>query len=57
MIHFIKELYLTPSKEISLNESVYMIVDILEKIKEPMTSVFSNNYIEKLKALNYRLFR
>ena len=54
---FIKTLYSMPVKEMNLNESVHTIVDIFDKIKEPMNNVFSNNYIEKLKALNYRLFR
>ena len=54
---FLNELYSKPAKEISLNESAFVAVEILDKIKEPMCSVFSDNYISRLHALNYRLFR
>jgi len=54
---FINELYSKPAKEISLNESAFVAVEILDKINEPMPSVFSDEYISRLKALNYRLFR
>ena len=54
---FKKELFSKPSKEISLNESAFIAVEILHKIKEPMINVFTNNYISRLKSLNYKLFR
>ena len=54
---FLEELYSKPAKEISLNESAFIVVEILDKIKEPMYSVFSANYISRLESLNYKLFR
>jgi hypothetical protein len=54
---FLEELYSKPAKEISLNESAFIAVEILDKIKEPMYSVFSSNYISRLESLNYKLFR
>ena len=54
---FITALYAMSAKEISLNESAFIAIEILDKIKEPMYSVFSDYYVEKLSALNYRLFR
>ena len=54
---FINALYSRPIKAISLNESAYIVVEILDKIKEPLPSVFSDYYVETLSALNYRLFR
>jgi hypothetical protein len=54
---FINALYDMPSKETSISESAYITIDILNKIKEPMHSVFSDYYVETLSALNYRLFR
>ena len=54
---FIKALYDMPAKEISFSESAFITIDILDKIKEPMNSVFSEYYVETLSALNYRLFR
>ena len=54
---FISELYSKPAKDISLNESAYIAIEILDKIKEPMDFVFSNNYISRLQSLNYKLFR
>jgi hypothetical protein len=54
---FIKALYDMPTKELSFSESAYITIDILNKIKEPMHSVFSDYYVETLSALNYRLFR
>jgi len=53
---FISELFSKPAKEISQNESAYVAVEILNKIKEPMYNVFTDNYITTLEALNYRLF-
>jgi hypothetical protein len=54
---FKKELFSKQSKEISLNESAFIAVEILHKIKEPMINVFTDNYISRLKLLNYKLFR
>ena len=54
---FIKALYDMPAKEISFSESAFITIDILDKIKEPMQSVFSDYYVETLSSLYYRLFR
>ena len=54
---FQKVLLSTPTKELSQNESAYVAVEIFEKIKEPMNNIFTDNYIDRLKALNYKLFR
>jgi hypothetical protein len=54
---FISELYSKPAKEISLNESAFVAIEILDKIKEPMYGIFSYNYISRLESLNYKLFR
>jgi serine/threonine protein kinase len=54
---FIKALYDMPAKDISFSETAFITIDILDKIKEPMQSVFSDYYLETLSALNYRLFR
>jgi hypothetical protein len=54
---FINALYSRPVKKISQNESAFIVVEILDEIKESMSSVFSDYYVETLSALNYRLFR
>ena len=54
---FIKELLNTPVKVLSQNESALVAVEIFNKIKEPMNSIFSDNYIDRLKSLNYKLFK
>ena len=46
-----------PVKESSQTESAYAVVEIFQKIKEPMNNIFTDNYIDRLKALNYKLFR
>ena len=47
----------TTPKILSLNESAYIAVNILHKIKEPMNNVFTEDYLKTLNILNYRLFR
>ena len=37
-----------PDKFISMNETTYIIIDTYDKIKEPMNTIFTNNYINKL---------
>ena len=54
---FIDALFAMPAKEVSLNESAYIAINILDKIKQPMNSVFTDYYIETLSSLNYRLFK
>ena len=54
---FIDALFAIPAKEVSLNESAFIAIDILDKIKQPMNSVFTDYYVETLSSLNYRLFR
>ena len=41
----------------SLNETSYIIVDILDKINEPLPRIFNNDYYTILKNLNYKLFK
>jgi hypothetical protein len=55
--NFKRELLSKSPRAISLNESAYIAVDILNKIKEPMLPVFNKNYINSLDILNYRLFK
>lgn len=54
---FINTLFSINTKNLNMQEVGYMILDILDKINEPMNSVFTNDYIETLKILNYRLFK
>jgi len=54
---FLNDLYSKPAKEISLNESAYLAVEIFGKIKEPMLNVFTDEYITRLQSLNYKLFK
>ena len=56
--NFRKELFNMPVKNISLNESAYIVVELLNKLKEPLPLplIFNNNYINSLKNLNYKLF-
>jgi len=55
--NFRRKLLSRAPKTISLNESGYITIDILNKIKEPMHPVFNDNYIKSLDILNYRLFK
>ena len=41
----------------SLSETAYVIVDVLDKIKEPMNRIFYEEYYKILKLLNYKLFK
>ena len=41
----------------SLSETTYVIIDILDKIKEPMERIFYEEYYKILKLLNYKLFK
>ena len=54
---FQNALFATPVKNLSLNESAFLIVEIFSKIKEPMINIFTDTYIDRLRALNYKLFR
>ena len=54
--NFRKELFNMPVKNISFNESAYIVVELLNKLKEPLPLIFNNNYINSLKNLNYKLF-
>ena len=51
------ELFNMAPKNISLNESAYIVVELLQKIKEPLPLIFNNDYINSLKNLNYKLFK
>ena len=55
--NFKTELFNMAPKNISLNESAYIVVEILHKIKEPLHLIFNNDYINSLKNLNYKLFK
>ncbi|MEK9977244.1 MAG: hypothetical protein VW689_05285, partial [Gammaproteobacteria bacterium] len=55
--NFRTELFNMPPKKISLNESAYIVVELLNKIKEPLPQIFNHNYINSLKNLNYKLFK
>jgi hypothetical protein len=55
--NFRKELFSKTARTVSLNESAFIAVDILNKIKEPIYHVFNDNYIKSLDILNYRLFK
>ena len=46
-----------PIKNISLNESAYIVVKILENIKEPLPVIFKHDYLNMLRNLNYKLFK
>ena len=46
-----------PKSKSSINETTYIIVDIFYKIKEPMYKVFTDDYFNLLKNLNYKLFK
>ena len=41
----------------SFNETSYVIVDIFDKIKEPMGKIFTNDYFKILTNLNYHLYK
>jgi len=41
----------------SLSETAYVIIDVLDKIKEPMNRIFHEDYYKLLKLLNYKLFK
>ena len=50
-------LFKLPVKNISLNESAYIVVKILNYLKEPLPVIFKHNYLDMLKNLNYKLFK
>jgi len=54
---FIEEIFSKSPRAISFNESVFIAIDVLNKIKEPIPRVFTDDYIKTLHLLNYRLFR
>ena len=45
------------SKTKTINETAYTIVDIFEKINEPMYKIFTEDYFNTLKNINYKLFK
>jgi hypothetical protein len=55
--NFKKELFAKSARTVSLNESAYIAVNILNTLKEPIQPIFTTNYIKTLNLLNYRLFR
>jgi hypothetical protein len=42
--------------DINMNHAGYLILDILDKIKEPIHNIFTKNYIKSLDLLNLYLF-
>ena len=54
--NFRTSLFNMPIKNISLNESAYIVIELLNKLKEPLPLIFNHNYINSLKNLNYKLF-
>ena len=44
-------------KMLSSSETSYLILDIFEKINEPMYKIFTDDYFNLLKNLNYKLFK
>ncbi len=54
---FLNSLYSKKIKSINMSESAYIAIEIFGKIKENMINVFTNEYIERLQELNYRLFK
>lgn len=58
---FINTLYSIYVKQKKIKDSSFINIPIpikiLNKIKEPMNNVFSENYISRLESLNYKLFR
>jgi serine/threonine protein kinase len=46
-----------PVRNISLNESAFIVVSILKKIKEPLPVIFKPVYLNMLRNLNYKLFK
>jgi hypothetical protein len=50
-------LFKLPVKNIAEYESAYIVVKILNYLKEPLPIIFKHNYIDILKNLNYKLFK
>lgn len=46
-----------PIRKISYTETTSITFDILNKLNEPLTPIFSTEYIRSLNILNYKLFR
>ena len=55
--NFIESLFNKPAKVIGFNETVFIIVDTLNTINEPINRVFTKEYIKTLDLLNYKLFK
>ena len=53
---FRKYLIKLKPKNIIMNASAYIALDILSKIKEPMPRIFTTKYIKSLEILNLHLF-
>ena len=49
---FRKTYFNKPSNKITISESAYITIKILNEIKEPMNKIFNINYINNLKTLN-----
>ena len=54
---FINMLFSMPVRNISLNESAYIVVNILKHINEPLPVIFKHDYLNILRNLNYKLFK
>jgi len=55
--NFKRELLNKYKKKIGFNESVYIVIEIFNKLNEPIRPIFTDNYLKTLDLLNYRLFR
>ena len=53
---FKARLFKTDISNIGINQSAFLVLDILEKIKEPMQRIFTTHYIKTLDLLNLYLF-
>ena len=42
---------------LNFNETVYIIVNTLNKLNEPLPRIFTPDYIKTLDLLNYKLFK
>ena len=54
---FLNSLYSKKLKVISMSETAHLAIEIFGKINETMINVFTDEYIERLQELNYRLFK
>ena len=54
---FKKTLFATTVKSMSVNEAAFLAIKILHSIKEPIGNIFTIQYLDRLSALNYKLFK